>query len=747
MMDKLLLAVGLCLLSLSTSWAQRDITLEDIWKEGTYSPNRVAGFNFLKDGQHFTRLEDNRIIKYDIRSGKETAVILDGDKLGGDDLEIATYSFSEDEQKLILAIDKERIYRHSYLAEFSIYDLETNELTPVYQRGTKTRLAALNPEGDKVAFVFENNLYYKDLNTSRIVQITEDGLENQVINGATDWVYEEEFGDDHGFFWSPNGEQIAFYRFDETAVKEFTMTNYREDMYPEYVTFKYPKVGETNSTVSVHMYDLAANTTKKVVATDTEWEYFPRIKWTAQTGELCVFQMNRHQSRLQLNLYTYQGDRRILLTEENDAYVELHDYLTFLENGKQFVWVSEQDGWNHVYLYNMDGTLAKQVTNGKWDVTSLYGVDQNTGTIIYQAAMKSPMQREVYTQNWRDDKGPRMLAGQAGTNSAKLGKHSFDYFVLTHSTINTPPTYTVVDRQGKRVRFIEDNADLANLQQAYRTSRVEFFSFPTVDGTELNGYMVKPANFNPNVTYPLLMYVYGGPGSQTAKDSWGGSNYWWFQMLAQKGFIVASVDNRGTGARGEEFKKMTYQQLGKYETEDQIAAARYLGGQRYIDAKRMSIFGWSYGGYMSSLAILKGADVFKAAIAVAPVTNWKWYDNIYTERYMRTVEENEGGYAQNSPINFADQLKGDYLLIHGLGDDNVHFQHTAEMTNALISANKQFDTYFYPNRNHGIYGDNARLHLYTKMTQFLMDKVKGEKRRQSSGPTRLMATPMEKRRG
>ena len=741
-MNRILLIVSICILTIAQSFGQKKITLEDIWESYTFYPNYVSSFNFQNDGQHFTRLENNKIEQYDLRNGKQTATILDGNTLEGIN-EISGYRFSESEMDIILTTNKTPIYRHSYEANFYILNRESNEVKPVFHGGNKVRLAALNPQGNKVAFVFNNNLYIHDLNNGKIQQITSDGEKNKIINGAADWVYEEEFGDDNGFFWSPDGQQIAFYRFDESAVQEFTLTNYHDDLYPEYVTFKYPKVGTKNSDVSIHIYDLASDKTTKVASTNEKWEYFPRIKWTQKAGELCVFFMNRHQSELELRLLTHDGGSKVLLKESSPYYIDIHDNLTFLKKSNQFIWTSEKDGWNHVYLYNMNGKLSKQLTSGKWEVTDFYGVDEESGAFYYQAAMTSPLYREVYVQNIKSKEGPKVLTKEIGTNSAQFSS-TFDYFVLTHSSANKAPSYTVLDRKGKAVRKIEDNEDLQNLQQAYGVSEVEFMDIKTEDDVKLNAYMIKPANFNPKRVYPVLMYVYGGPGSQTVKDSWGGQNYWWFQMLAQKGYIVVSVDNRGTGARGEAFKKMTYQRLGHYETIDQIAAAKYLGNLGYVDARRIGVFGWSYGGYMSSSCIFKGNDVFKAAIAVAPVTNWKWYDSIYTERYMRTVEENKEGYRQNSPVYFADQLKGDLLLVHGLGDDNVHFQHSAEMANALIMANKQFETYYYPNRNHGIYGGPTRLHLYTKMTNFLNKKLKVVTPKANQPGRVLRTAPMKK---
>jgi dipeptidyl-peptidase-4 len=488
-------------LVVNAAWAQQEISLDNIWKTYTFLPERVPGFNFLNDGKHYTRLENNRIVQYDLRTGEQVGILLDGDRLDSVG-EIEGYQFTADESKIILDSEQERIYRHSYRADFKIYDRATSTVMPVYEKGKKTRLAALSPDGTKVAFVYDNNLYYQDLKSGKITEVTTDGELNKIINGATDWVYEEEFGDDHGFFWSPDSKQLAYYRFDETAVPEFTMTNYRDEMYPEYVTFKYPKVGEKNSDVSIHIYDLAAGNAQMVASTGRDWEYFPRIKWTSTPGQLCVFHLNRHQNKLQLQVVDYGGESRTLLTEENRYYVDIHDNLTFLNNGKQFIWTSEQDGWNHIYLYNMNGKLERQLTQGDWEVTRFYGLDEANGTLFFQAAMESPLRREVYSLPL-DGKKPRSLAKEVGTSSAQFSGN-YDYFVLTYSTINRPAEYTVVDRQGKRLRVIEDNASLQNLQDAYQTSEVEFFDFPIDDdGLRLNGYMIKPQNFNPNINYPL----------------------------------------------------------------------------------------------------------------------------------------------------------------------------------------------------------------------------------------------------
>ncbi|MEM1325122.1 MAG: S9 family peptidase [Bacteroidota bacterium] len=699
----------------------KDITLEGIWKNYTYYARGVRGFNFLNDGKSYTRLESGKVQQYDFLTSDLVGTLFDSESLQ-EKINYSDYTFSDAEDKMLLTTESESIYRYSSRANYYVWDRQSDELEPLFDEG-KQMYATFNPSADKVAFVYQNDLYIRDLMSGKVTRVTSDGDYNNIINGATDWVYEEEFALVRAFEWSPDGTKIAFLRFDESEVKEFMMQLYKDELYPENVTFKYPKVGEKNAIVSAHVYDLSNGKLVKIETGDQADQYLPRIQWTPN-GELCVFRMNRHQSQLDLLIAdTATGKTKTLYTEKEDAYVAqgILDNISFLQDGKHFVMTSERDGYHHLYLHNMKtGKQMKQLTSGDWDITNFYGIDEANQMAYYQAAKASPMRKHVYSV---DLKGKStQLTKEEGTNNATFS-NTFDYFILNHSTINTAPTYGIYDRKGKLIRALEDNKRISNLQEEYSTAPMEFFEFTTADNVQLNGWMLKPADFDESKEYPVFMYLYGGPGSQQVTDGWKGQNYWWFQMLAQQGFIVACVDNRGTGARGEDFKKVTYLQLGHYETIDQIAAAEYLGGLSYTDKDRIGIFGWSYGGYMSSLCLLKGNDVFKAAIAVAPVTSWKWYDTIYTERFMRTLAENEDGYKNNSPVYFANQLKGNYLLAHGIADDNVHYQHAVEMSNALISANKQFDTYAYPNRNHGIYGDNARLHLYTKMTNFLTDKL------------------------
>ena len=718
----------LCLLILGASvhavFAQKNISLEDIWLNYSYYSRSVPGFNFMNDGESYSRLQSNKVQKYSIKDGQfiEDLFALEMLADGVDaPTSISGYSFSADEQKILVESNPESIYRYSYKADYFVWS--NGALEPLFDG--KVMHASFDPSGSRVAFVYDNNLYIKNLENGVVDQVTTDGKFNEVINGSADWVYEEEFGFTKAFQWSTDGKYVAYYRFDERAVKEFTMTIYKNEMYPEYQTFKYPKVGEQNATVSVFVYNVdTKGNVQADLAVDPEL-YTPRIKWAGPEHGLCVTMMNRHQNELSLNLVNPEtGASKVLLEESNKYYIDITDNLTFLNDGKSFVWTSEMNGYNHVYQYDMSGKLMNQITKGPWEVTSFYGVDEDNERIYFQSTEEGSTERYVY-EIGLNGKGRRKMTPSKGWNSAQFSS-TYDYYVLNHSSIDEVPSFTVFNRKGKEIRVIEDNKRLQKIHDDMDINSAELMSITTEEGVDLNAYVIKPANFDPNKEYPLFMYLYGGPGSQQAVNSWRGMNYWWFQMLAQQGYVIACVDNRGTGGKGEEFKKMTYQQLGHYETIDQINAAKYFGKLDYIDSNRIGIFGWSYGGYMSSLCLLKGNDVFKAAIAVAPVTNWKWYDSIYTERYMRTYAENESGFKDNSPVNFADQLVGNYLLVHGLADDNVHYQHTAEMTRALVNANKQFDTYVYPNKNHGIYGGPTRYHLFLKMTNFLDQKLKND---------------------
>lgn len=702
--------------------AQKDITVEDIYANSSFRTRSVSGFNFLENGVHFSRLESDHVEVYEIASGQKVVTLFNPgfvESKGGWNGHVDHYSYHETGGKILVESESEPLYRHSTKVKCHIFDINNREWTSLYDG--KVSHPQWSPDGQKIAFVFNNNLYYRDLENNKVVQVTSDGMTNKIINGMCDWVYEEEFGFTRAFYWSPDSKKLAFLRFDESMVPEFTMQIYSDDMYPKHETFKYPKVGENNSDVTAWVFSLENQQLEEIKP--GSYEYIPRMMWTQEENTLCIFTMNRHQNHLTLHLYnTQEKQLSTLLEEKNPYYIDITDNLTFLKNKKHFVWSSEKEGFHQLYLYRMDGTLETKLTKGRYDVHQFYGVDEKNKVAYFQASTETPIDRCVYRVGLDGNELTKITSENRGTCSARFN-NSFDYFILTYSTADSPPVYSVHNKKGQVLRVIEDNASYMKKAEEYAFSPVEFFAFQTSEKIRLHGFMIKPRGFNPNRSYPVFMTQYSGPGSQQVTDAWKGASYLWYQLLSQKGYLVVCVDGRGTGGRGEEFKKMTYLNLGHYETIDQIETAKYLGSLPYVDKSRIGIYGWSYGGYMSSLCILKGADVFKAAIAVAPVTNWKWYDSIYTERYMRTLSENKEGYEKNSPVYFADKLKGSYLLIHGMADDNVHFQHAVEMADALIKANKQFDTYYYPNRNHGIYGGNTRWHLFTKMTDFILKNI------------------------
>ncbi len=697
----------------------KKLTLQDAVYARKFYPKSVYGLKSMNDGQHYCTREGDSLNVYQYKSGNYIRTIAtvqdlvpEGDTVP---LRISSYTFSNDETKLLLPTETESIYRHSSKSNYYIYYLQDKKLSLLSGNG-KQRLADFSPDGSKVAFIRENNIFIKDLNTGEEKQITTDGEDRKIIYGTTDWVYEEEFGFTKAFFWSPDGEKIAFYRFDESDVKEYNMQMWGE-LYPEDYRYKYPKAGEDNSLVTIHVYNLASGkVTDMDIGAETD-QYIPRIKWTQDANLLSILRMNRLQNQLEVLVSDAStGASNIIYNETNKYYIEITDDLTFLPGNKHFIITSELDGYNHIYLYTMEGKLVQQLTRGDWVVSNMIGYDAKRKLVYFTAAKSSPLNRDLFAV---DLSGKiRKLSEKEGSNSASFSAN-YDYYINTYSSISTPPYITVNTYKGKVVRVLEENNKLLERTEEYYFSKVQFFTFTSDDNVLLNGWKILPHNFDPTKKYPVLMSVYGGPGSQTVMNRWSANT--WYQYLAQEGFMIVSVDNRGTGSRGEEFTKITYKELGKYETIDQIEAAKYLCKLDYVDPDRIAIWGWSYGGYMSSLCITKGAEYFDLAIAVAPVTNWRYYDNIYTERYMRTPQENPDGYDDNSPINHVDKMKGKYLIIHGTGDDNVHVQNTIDMITALVEADKQFDMQLYPNKNHGIYGGNTRFHLYNKMTDFLME--------------------------
>lgn len=717
-MRKILFIFFLCFSSIACFSQSKEITLEDIWQNYNFYPKSYRGLNSMNDGEFYTQIkngeEGQEIIKYSFKNGKRVVRLFKSSDFKIK--RINSYSLSNDDRLMLLATETESIYRYSKKAIYYVFNIQNNKIKKLSDN--KVRYPTFSPDGTKVAFVFENNLYIKDITNGKENQITFDGKKNNIINGASDWVYEEEFKLVRGFEWSGDSRTIAFYKFDESHVKEFSMDKFNGNLYPTQEVFKYPKAGEANSTVSVYLYNIDDDE-KKLIYTEEDYEYIPRIKWSNDPNILTMIGLNRHQNKLDFIVVdSKDGSNRVLFTEEDKYYIDINDNLTFLPNNF-FIWTSEKKGYNHIYLKGLDGS-EEQITSGSWEVTSFYGLDSDKMEIFFSSTEDGSINRSIYCLDLESGKRKK-LSTQIGTNSAKFS-NGLKYYINTYSNANTPPIFTLHKADGSLIKTIEDNVEFQNKLEEYNISEKEFITIYT-DNADLNAWIIKPPNFDDNKKYPLFMFLYGGPGSQKVLNRYEGNNFYWYQMLAQKGYVIACVDNRGTGGKGAEFKKMTYKELGKYETIDQIDAAKYFGSLNYIDEKRIGIQGWSYGGYMSSLAITKGADVFNLAVAVAPVTNWRYYDNIYTERYMQTPQENPSGYDENSPINHVEKLKGKYLLIHGTADDNVHVQNTYEMSSALVRANKQFDLFVYPDKNHGIYGKNTRYHLYKKITNFILDNL------------------------
>ena len=697
---------------------KKDISLEDIWKNGTFRADYMNSLNSM-NGDFYSLLNYNNdgtttVDKYSYQTLEKVATIVDSKNLNG--LKgFQSYSFNKDETKLILGTNFKQIFRRSFLGTFYVYDIASKTLKLI---GNDIQQPTFSPDSKNVAYVKDNNIFIRDFSGNTIVKLTKDGEKNKIINGITDWVYEEEFGFVKAFEWSADGKNLAYLRFDESAVKTFSMDVYGKGKYPTQDVFKYPKAGEDNAKVTLHIYSLENNGTAKVIFGD--YEYIPRINWTKDSNILSIRTLNRHQNDLKMyfvDARTYNAT--IVLNEKDAAYVDVTDDLTFLDDNS-FIWTSEKDGFNHIYHYNNKGELINQITKGNWEVTSYYGYNTEKKSIYYQSTENGSINRGVYSVSL-DGVTKKIISNSSGTNRASFSKNN-SYFINTFSDANTPPVYSLRNAEGNVLKVIKNNAALKNVVAGYNLSKKEFSTI-YVNGNNLNMYTIKPANFDATKKYPVLMYQYSGPGSQNVSNSWNGSNDYWHQMLAQNGYMIVCVDGRGTGLQGRDFKKITQKQLGKYEVEDQISVAKELAKLPHVDANRIGIWGWSYGGFMSTNCILKGNDVFAAAIAVAPVTTWRFYDSVYTERYMQTPEENPAGYDDNSPLNYPELLKGKYLLIHGTADDNVHVQNAYRMAEALIQANKQFEWGIYPDKNHGIYGGNTRLHLYTKMTNFIKNNL------------------------
>ncbi len=701
----------LFLLPLFSVAQNKQITLEDIYKKGTFRGEPVPGF----------AVEDNSSL-FDAKEIKDES---------GKTLASSDYEVSADKKRILFFNGRESIYRRSSKSTVYVYDVATKK-SLLLNKG-KVLHPTFSPDGKKIAYVFDNNLYLYDVTSGKTTAVTTDGKWNKIINGNSDWVYEEEFSFSKAFQWSPDGAYLAYYKFDESRVKEYSFTFYNDEHNREY-SYKYPKAGDSNSTVTIHVYNIASG--KTVPAKYQQGDiYIPRIVWTTTGNKLVVFWMNRHQDDLKLLLTEpTTGAASTLYEEKNKRYVDIdgQDDWHFLKTGKQFFFRSEMNGWSRIYGLTMDGKTLTEITNTKYDVAGIEGIDEGAGLIYYSAAYPTPMDRNLFVTDFAGKKSTQLTTG-AGWHRIEMNSDNTKFYD-TYSNINTPQTVTLYDLQASggsitasKNKVVNESAKLKSVLDQYALGKSEFIRVPTSKGDTLNGWMLKPANFDPTKKYPVLFCNYGGPGSQQVTNRFGATSLW-HQMLAQRGFIVVSVDNTGTGFRGEEFKKKTYLQLGKFEIEDQIDAAKWLAKMPFVDPNNIGHWGWSFGGFMSSLAITKGADAFSAAVAVAPVTSWRYYDNIYTERYMRTPQENAKGYDDNSPINHVDKIRGKYLLIHGTADDNVHFQNSVQMVKALVKANVDFETMYYPDKNHGINGgpDNTTYHLWSKMTNWIFQNLGNE---------------------
>src|SRR6266576_744228 len=698
------------------------LSVHSIWGSPEYESDLVD-VAWMKDGKAYTTLEEGAsgntdLYRVDALTGTKQLLVRGADLIGpggGKPIAIEEYRFSIDGAKLLIFTNSARVWRQNTKGTFFVWDFASRRLIPVSARAGYQQFAKFSPDGRMVGFVRDNNLYVTDLATGAETPLTTDGSET-VINGTSDWVYEEELDLRDAFRWSPDGRRIAFWRFDQAPIRPFYLVN-QDSLYPMLVPVRYPKTGTPNSTVKIGVAEVATGRTSWVDLGVEQDIYVAAMDFADSPAELWLTRLNRHQNRLDVLLAdATTGAAHVIMSDSDSAWVDANQP-RWIAGGRQFLFVSEREGYDQDYLFNRDGSLVRRVTPGGWDVFELLGVDEQSKVLYFTGAMDGPLGRPLLRVGL-DGKGLARISTEPGTHAVEFDP-TFTRYVDTYSRAGVPPVQTLRRANGTLVRTIADDAKLAAQVTALGVNRPEFITIRTADGVELNAWVIKPKGFDPSRRYPLLMNVYGGPGSQTVTDSWGGPNYLWHQLLAQVGYLVASVDNRGTGGRGARFMKMTYLHLGRYETADQIAAARWFATQPYVDPDRIGIWGWSYGGYMASRSMFLGRGVFKAALVVAPVTDWRFYDTIYTERYMRTPGENASGYDESASLAYADSLKGSLLLVHGTGDDNVHFQNSVRLVERLEGANKQFDMRIYPNKTHAIAGGNTRENLYGLFTVWL----------------------------
>jgi dipeptidyl-peptidase-4 len=702
------------------------VTVSEIFQKGTFRAKYFAGLRWLGNGDYYTSIASSAnyqcILKHQTANGNIVDTLLNTLQLNDSTIaEIEEYTWSSNEHLLLFETASERIYRRSSKSVYYVYDLRSKQLKKIAM-GQKCAYATFSPDGNYLAYVRDNNLFVTDLSSMTEVAITTSGLLNHIIHGSTDWVYEEEFEFAQAFFWGPDSKRIAFYTFDESGVKEYNMQTWG-DLYPKDYKFKYPKAGENNSEISISVFDIVTRSTNKVDLGVEKDIYIPRITWTQNPNVLAIKRLNRLQNTLEIIHYDMLASQNsIVYTETSDSYVEINNDWHYCKDNNSFIISSEKDGYRHLYRYDLSGNLLSQITKGEFEITRMVAVDDTRKLVYFTSAEVSAMESHFYVVGF-DGANKTKLSKLSGSHDIEMSPDA-GYYLDYHSDINTPPTVSLFKvKKNQLLTVVEANLLLKSKLTEYAISPAEFFHFKTTENVVLNGWMIKPLDFDSTKKYPVLMYVYGGPGVQTVTDEWSGGRYLWHQALANLGYIIISVDNRGTGSRGAQFKKCTYGKLGELETHDQIEAAAFIRSFDFVDTARIGIWGWSFGGYMSSLCLLYGNEIFKMAIAVAPVTNWRFYDNIYTERYLKTPQLNPDGYDRYSPVTVASRLKGNYLLVHGTSDDNVHYQNAVAMQDALIKANKQFSFFAYPNKAHGISGGNTSFHLFTMLTDFILKNL------------------------
>lgn len=732
----LIMLCALCTLVLAAQ-GKKEIQFSDVM-QGTFSARGISGMTPIPgDGEHFTQMtRDGQVVKYSYKTGEQVEVLFDVKTARDCPFErFDSYEFSPDGNYLLIATESQSIYRRSFTAVYYLYSLRRNtagQIRNAVQRlsdGGPQQSPVFSPDGTMVAFVRDNNIFLvKLLYNNSESQVTTDGKRNEIINGIPDWVYEEEFSFNRALEFSSDSQMLAYIKFDESGVKQYDFPlfaglaphNADLEKYPGSYVYKYPKTGEANSKVSVHTFDIQSRVTRKMEVPINDDSYIPRIRFTKNADQLAIMTLNRQQNQFDLYICNPRSTNcRLILRDETDTYIkeDILDNIQFFTDG--FTFMSERNGHNHLYWYNLNGELQKQITDGNYEITSFLGYAPTEGAFYFQSNEGSPLRKAIYKV---DKKGKKTcLTPREGTNSAQFSS-DMKYFVNRYSNLSTPTIITVHDNNGKELRTLVDNKELVQRLAEYNLPTKEFFTFTTQRGDELNGWIMRPTNFNPSLKYPVLMTQYSGPGSQEVLDSFGGVD--WETFMAAQGYVVACVDGRGTGGRGTDFEKCTYMQLGVKEAQDQVAAAQYLGSLPYVDSNKIGIWGWSFGGYMTLMAMSEGTPVFKAGVAVAPVTDWNYYDTVYGERFMRTPQQNFDGYKASSCMERADKLSGRLLIVHGMADDNVHFQNTAEYAEKLVQVGKQFEMQVYTNRNHSIFGGNTRNHLYTRLTEFFNRELK-----------------------